>query len=159
MNVTDYLNSNDVVYDLYEHEPIFSVGDDEKLGIKLPGTQTKNLFLKDKKSKKFFLVSMNQSSKMDLKSFGKLLGGYKFSFGKAEDLANLLNVSPGSVSVFGKIFDNENQVNLVIDQSLLEADKVAFHPNINTQTVVVDHKNFKKFLDEFEYTVFDFTDF
>ena len=154
--ILNFLKELEIDYDLYEHPPIHRVGDDTALGIKVPGHQTKNLFLKDKKSKKYFLVSMSQDSKMDLKEFGKKLGGKKFSFGKEEDLKVLLNVEPGSVSIFGKIFDTDSMVELIVDQKLLDAGLVAFHPNINTQTLVLDSQNFKKFLNQFQFISFDF---
>ena len=127
--ILNFLENLEIEYDLYNHPPIHRVGDDVALGIKIPGHQTKNLFLRDKKSKKHFLVSMSQDSKMDLKLFGSTLGGMKFSFGKPEDLRNLLNVEPGSVSVFGKVFDKSSNVELIVDQKLLDAELVAFHPN------------------------------
>ena len=154
--IKDYLLKNNIKFDLYEHDPIHRVGDDELLGIKIPGCQTKNLFLKDKKSKQFFLVCMSQDSKMDLKDFGKKFGGMKFSFGKAEDLKSLLNVEPGSISIFGLIFDVENNVNLVIDKVLFESDFVAFHPNVNTQTIVISSQDMRRFISRFEYTIYDF---
>lgn len=154
--ISNFLKELEIDYDLFEHPPIHRVGDDTVLGIEIPGLQTKNLFLKDKKSKKFFLVSMSQDSKIDLKEFGKKLGGMKFSFGKAEDLKSLLNVEPGSVSIFGKIFDKGSKVEIVVDQKILNAELVAFHPNLNTQTLVLDSKNFKKYLDQFNFISFDF---
>ena len=154
-----FLEDLKVDYDIYEHPPIHRVGDDTLLGIKLPGLQTKNLFLKDKKSKKFFLVSMAQDSKMDLKEFGIQLGGMKFSFGKPEDLKRLLNVEPGSVCVLGKIYDLNNEVEVVIDQKLLNAELVASHPNLNTKTLVFPKKSFKKILKSFKYISFDFNKF
>jgi len=154
--ILKFLKDLEIDYDLYEHPPIHRVGDDTSLGVKIPGHQTKNLFLKDKKSKKFFLVSMSQDSKMDLKEFGKKLGGMKFSFGKAEDLKSFLNVEPGSVSIFGKIFDTDSEVELIVDQKLLNAESVAFHPNLNTQTLVVDRKGFYKYLNQFHFSNFDF---
>lgn len=157
--VLEFLLKHNIEFKLFEHPPIHKVGDELLLGLKLPGTQTKNLFLKDKKSKKFFLVSMAQDSKMDLKEFGNLLGGMKFSFGKFEDLKKLLNVEPGSVSLFGKIFDKDNLVELVVDQKLLEARSVAFHPNLNTQTIVIPKKSFKNILRLFKFVSFDFNKF
>ena len=154
--ILNYLKSLGIDYDLYEHPPIHRVGDDKGLDLKIPGCQTKNLFLKDKKSKQFYLVCMSQNSKMDLKDFGKKLGGMKFSYGKAEDLKMLLNVEPGSVSIFGLIFDVEKNVNLIIDKVLIESDFVAFHPNNNTQTIVISSDDLKKFLSGFGNTIYDF---
>lgn len=157
--IFEYLDRNEVEYQTFLHPAIHKVGDDDLLGVKIPGLQTKNLFLRDKKSKKFFLVSMSQDSIMDLKEFGRKMGDMKFSFGKIEDLKRLLNVEPGSVSILGKIFDLNNEVELIIDQKILDADFVAFHPNLNTQTLVFPKKSFKIILKYLKFISFDFNNF
>jgi Ala-tRNA(Pro) deacylase len=60
-----------------------------------------------------------------------------------------LGVEPGSVSPFGLINDTEKHVHLFIDEKLSEFDRLAFHPNVNTASIVVLKSDFLKFL---EYT-------
>jgi Ala-tRNA(Pro) deacylase len=58
-----------------------------------------------------------------------------------------LGLTPGSVSPFGLINDSEKHVHLFIDEKLKESDRLAFHPNINTATLVISFSDFIRFLD------------
>ena len=61
-----------------------------------------------------------------------------------------LGLQAGSVSPFGLINDNENHVHLFLDQNLKKAEKISFHPNINTASVVVSFGDFVKYLNSME---------
>jgi len=58
-----------------------------------------------------------------------------------------LGLSGGSVSVFGLINDKENHVHLFLDASLKSAERISFHPNENTSTLVISFNSFLRFLD------------
>jgi Ala-tRNA(Pro) deacylase len=57
-----------------------------------------------------------------------------------------LGVTPGSVSPFGLIHDRDQRVRVVIDRDLKSADRVSFHPNINTVTITLSRSDFENFL-------------
>ncbi len=139
-----YLNKLGITYKIYSHEPVFTVEESKKISKKMQGVfHTKNLFLKDE-NKKFFLVSMSAEKRADLKSLKeKLNAKKKLSFASPEQLKQHLNLTPGSVSIFGMIY--AKQVTLIIDKDLWSAEKVGFHPNINTATLVLTHENLEKF--------------
>ena len=69
------------------------------------------------------------------------------TFGSEKRLLKYLGVSPGSVSPFGLINDEEHHVHLFIDEQLQSADKISFHPNDNTASLVIDYKDLLKYLD------------
>ena len=58
-----------------------------------------------------------------------------------------LGVTPGSVSPFGLLNDRDHAVRVVIDRDLTTADRVSFHPNINTATLTIARTDFEKFLE------------
>ena len=60
-----------------------------------------------------------------------------------EELKKEVNLTPGSVSIFGAI--NSKKVVLIIDKEVWNSDKCGFHPNINTSTLVLDHSNLEKY--------------
>ena len=66
-------------------------------------------------------------------------------------------MDPGSVSIFGILNDSECKVKVYLDSDFLHAEKVAFHPNRNTATLVLLKKDFRRFLDLFkeQITAFD----
>ena len=57
-----------------------------------------------------------------------------------------LGLKPGSVSPFGLINDETYHVHLFIDKNLKKAERLSFHPNDNTATIVIDNSDFIGFL-------------
>jgi Ala-tRNA(Pro) deacylase len=66
-----------------------------------------------------------------------------------------LGLSPGSVSPFGLINDTGRHVHLFLDQNLRKAERISFHPCVNTASLVISFADFEKFLNftgnTFEY--------
>jgi Ala-tRNA(Pro) deacylase len=86
------------------------------------------------------------SKKADLRSLADQIGDGKLSFASPERLMTHLGLTPGSVSPFGLINDHGHSVRVVLDRDLRLAERVSFHPNINTRTLVVSGSDFQKFL-------------
>jgi Ala-tRNA(Pro) deacylase len=129
-----------------KHPPLFTVEDSQLLRGQISGGHTKNLFLKDKKGN-FFLVTVLEDAKVDLKSLHKIIGGSsRLSFGKPEKLLEYLGVLPGSVTAFSVINDTENMVKMIIDAPLMEQEIINCHPLINTATTSISRENLIKFL-------------
>ena len=63
-----------------------------------------------------------------------------------ERLMTHLGVMPGSVSPFGLINDASREVRVFMDGDLKSAQRISFHPNINTVTVVLAFADFGRFL-------------
>lgn len=90
---------------------------------------------------------MLESSKTaDLKKLAEFMQISRLSFASPQRLLEYLQLTPGSVSPFGLINDQKNEVVVIIDIDLLQGAKVAFHPNINTATLVLSIEDFLKFL-------------
>ncbi|WP_394240967.1 YbaK/EbsC family protein [Vibrio astriarenae] len=157
IEVKDYLLSNSIGFIAFEHKAVFTCEEAkaEKIGAK--GIEVKNLFLKDKKSRRFYLIVAPEELVIDLKSLGLLLYE-KLKFANETDLIEILGLTPGAVSPFGLLNDHQNQVKLILHKSVGESDYVQFHPNINTQTLELTQGEFGKCLtlfgNEFEYLEF-----
>ena len=74
------------------------------------------------------------------------IGDGKLSFASPERLMTHLGVTPGSVSPFGLINDASHEVRVFLDRDLKAAERISFHPNINTVTVVLAFADFERFL-------------
>lgn len=131
--------------------PLFSVGDELELGVVIPGANSKNLFLKDKKDN-FFLVSVINHKRVDLKAISKLYGKGGLSFANAEYLKALLDLTPGSVTPYGLMKDTENKVTFVLDEDFLKHDIINFHPLRNDMTVSVTPNDFLTFCTHINHT-------
>ena len=131
----------------YEHPPLHSVEDIEKYGVNLPGLDTKNLFLVDKKTGRFVLVTMQGSARMRISDLQKALGLKKLSFASTEQLLEVLGVPAGTVSILC-LLEKKPYLLLVIDEAFKSAAQIGFHPpGDNTQTLVFDKVEFAKILD------------
>lgn len=123
-----------IVWQLVEHEAVFTVEESSKLDRDIPGAHTKNLFLKDA-GDQFWLMTVPAAMRVDLKSLPHVIGCKRVSFGKADDMLRLLGVSPGSVTPLAAIADVACRVTLVIDSHLANADRINIHPLKNTATL------------------------
>ena len=123
-----------------------TVEESERLVPRLPGAKTKNLFLRDKKGARHFLVTVPHDMPVDLKALGAELGADRLGFASADRLMRYLGVTPGSVSLLGLMNDTAGAVDFVIDRRLWEAEAVHAHPLVNTATLVIAHAQLERFL-------------
>jgi len=128
-----------------DHEAVFRVGEGEGIKDDIPGAHTKNLFLKDAKGR-LWLISAKDDTAIDLKRLHTVIGSARLSFGAAELMEETLGVTPGSVTAFALINDAERDVTFVLDRRLAQAERVNFHPLVNTATTGVSQAGFAKFL-------------
>lgn len=143
-NLLRYLKQKNIKFESYAHPAVFTVAESKKKSAEIPGVfHTKNLFIQD--SKKFYLVCMAAEKRLDLKSLQEKISSGKLTFASEKELKENLNATPGSVSLFGMIY--AKNTSLIIDKEILAAEKVGFHPNINTATLVLSHNNLMKFID------------
>ena len=148
--VLEKLKELQIEYDMVEHIPVYTIEEMENLGPDyFKGAHIcKNLFLRDAKGKRHFLVIIGQDKKADIKSIEAQIGCTRLSFASPERLDKYLKLQKGSVTPFGLINDVEKQVEVVIDRDLMNKNKLGFHPNINTATVLISFKDLEKFLKE-----------
>ena len=53
---------------------------------------------------------------------------------------------PGSVTPFGLINDTEHHVHVFLDRQLQQAERVSFHPCVNTASLMIARTDFERFL-------------
>lgn len=134
---------HNITHTLHRHNPVFTT--EEETGIEIAGAHSKNLFLRDKKKKHYFLVSVLEHKRVDLKSLSKQLGKGSLSFGKPDAMEELLGVVPGAVTPYGLLHDTEGRVMFVLDNDFLQHDILNFHPLRNDMTVSVARDDFLQF--------------
>jgi Ala-tRNA(Pro) deacylase len=144
--VSAALDALGIASERHEHPAVFNAGDASKYWDAIPGTQCKNLFLRNKKGDRHYLAVLAISKRADLKELVKLVGDDRLSFGSPERLMAELGLTPGSVSPFGLLNDPDGSVRVLIDRDLRGADRLIFHPNINTASVVVSWADLERFL-------------
>ena len=141
-----FLDGLDIANQTIEHPPLFTVEDSQNLRGEIEGGHTKNLFVKDKKSRLFLLV-LGEETVVDLKRVHEKIGGQgRVSFGSAELLEEVWGVKPGSVTPFGAINDVEGRVTVVLDAEMMKHERLNFHPRVNTRTTGLASADLVKFL-------------
>ena len=141
------LDENQIAFERHDHPAVFTVADVERLVPPLPAVKTKNLFLRDKKGKRHFLVVVPAHKRVNIKSLPGVVGADRLSFGSADRLKKYLAVDPGAVTLFAVINDPDHAVEVIIDEPLWDEDAFQFHPLVNTATLVISKDNLKRFLD------------
>ena len=132
--VLDYLTAQGVPYQLAEHQPVFTIDEMLAAGLPFPDTVAKNLFVRDDKKRNYYLITVREEKRVDLKEFQARFGTRKLSFGSEEDLMKYLGLKKGSVSPFGLLNDETHSVQFYLDEDFLAGD-LGIHPNDNTATV------------------------
>jgi Ala-tRNA(Pro) deacylase len=145
--VTARLVALGIAFDRHGHPPIDTAEAGEQYWSGIDAIHCKNLFMRNQKGTKHYLVILNYLKRANLRSVSDQVGDGKLSFASPERLMTHLGVTPGSVSPFGLIHDASHQVRVVLDRDLRTADRISFHPNINTATLVLAFSDFLRFLD------------
>ncbi len=144
--VYSLLDELGIPYQRVDHPPVATVDEAEAHWAGIDAFHAKNLFLRNKKGDRHYLVVVGHRTPVDLKRLADLVGDDRLSFGSPERLQARLGLTPGAVSPFGLINDREHRVRVIVDAALREAGRVAFHPNVNTATIVLAREDFETFL-------------
>lgn len=142
------LDALGIPYVLYEHPPVFTTEEAEIHWRHIPGSPVKNLFLRNKKGDRHYLVILGIEKQADLRHLVKVIGDDRLSFGSPERLMKYLSVTPGSVSPLGLIHDTSHAVRVIVDSDLRSAEHLIFHPNDNTASLTLSGQDFSRFLEE-----------
>ena len=142
--VYDTLDKMQIPYRKAEHKPMFTTEDMDDCHLDPAYKVSKNLFLRNAKGDKHYLVVTTVDKKADLKALAEEIGSSRLSFGSEQRLARYLGVKPGSVSAFCVLNDENREVTVVFDEDLKELGNFALHPNENTATIYIDFQDVVK---------------
>jgi Ala-tRNA(Pro) deacylase len=147
VDIYRFLAENDIDYERCDHPPVFTCEEAERMVPPMAGAKTKNIFVRDKKGRRHFLVMVGYDKVVDLKALGSLLGAGPLSLASPRRLKALLDVDPGSVTVLALINDHNNAVEVLFDQALWESPAFRCHPLVNTSTLAISKADLRRFLD------------
>ncbi|HBU09964.1 MAG TPA: aminoacyl-tRNA deacylase [Candidatus Peribacter riflensis] len=142
-----FLRQNGIPFEKFEHPAVFTCEEAERLCPPMPGAHTKNLFLRDRKGTRHFLVTVGYDKQVDLKALTKVLETDKLSFASPERLMKYLGVEPGAATLLGLVADTGHAVEFSIDEALWQAEALLCHPMVNTATLVIPHAGIERFLE------------
>ena len=146
MTIDTFLREHGINLARHEHVPVFTVEESERLVPLLPGAKTKNLFLRDKKGLRHFLLTARHDVAIDLATLGATIGAGRLSFASSARLIQHLRVEPGAVSLLALCNDTARQVEFVLDEVLWQAPALQAHPLVNSATMILSHADLERFL-------------
>ncbi len=151
----EILDSLGIGYEYYEHDAAFTIEIAKKAWRNIPSTHCKNLFFRNHKGNKHYLVILEHDHILAVKDLEAKLKQGKITFASPKRLEKYLGLTGGSVSPFGLINDESHEVHVFLDYNLRKSEKISFHPNINTASLVILYADFEKYLkwtkNTFEY--------
>jgi len=142
-----FLEQHHLPYEQIEHPAVFTCAEAELHRPKQPTVSTKNLFLCDKKGRRFFLLVTACEKTMDLARLGEQIGVPRIRFASEENLLRLLGVSRGAVTMMGLANDTGHQVELWVDEAIWGEQLFQSHPLVNTATLLLTKETLLRFFE------------
>lgn len=131
----DLLDSLGIEYDRIDHEPAMTMEVCEEIDRALGATICKNLFLCNRQETDFYLLMMPGDKPFKTKDLSSQIGSSRLSFGTPDYMEQLVDITPGSLSILGLMNDKEGRVRLLIDKDVLSGEYIGCHPCINTSSL------------------------
>jgi Ala-tRNA(Pro) deacylase len=144
-DLTALLDELGLVYERFDHTPVFTCDEANAAIPDHPAVQTKNIFLRDKRGRRHILLVTTCEKSVDIKAFAEQADADRLSFASAERMMKYLGVTPGSVTVLGLMHDVEHGVELYIDRDVWNTPAWRCHPLTNAATLVIARSDLEKF--------------
>ena len=134
--VYDNLKIKNIWYEITEHKAVYNMDELSQIEVPYPEADAKNLFVRDDKKKNYYLITVKGNKRVDLKEFKNRNNTRQLSFASENDLMDIMNLIPGSVTPFGLLNDKDLKVQFFIDKDFMnDSNIIGVHPNDNTATV------------------------
>lgn len=147
VKVYETLEKLNISYKRYEHTAVATIADIEEQVKGLEVMHFKNIFLRNSKGDKHYLVLIDSRKKANTKALAKEIGSTRLSFASDDRLEKHLGLEPGAVSPTGLINDKYKEVEVLVDKDLASQEKVTLHPNVNTASITIFYKDLQRFLE------------
>jgi Ala-tRNA(Pro) deacylase len=153
-----FMDTNHFIYQRLEHPAVFTCEEADAHHTGISAVSTKNLFLCDKKGRRFFLVVTSCEKTVKLDELTSQLGVSHIRFGSEENLMRLLGVTRGSVTMMGLENDTEHQVELWVDTEIWNGENFLCHPLVNTATLILSKAELERFFELTGHTLHFFNE-
>lgn len=152
MDIYAFLDRHRIDFERVDHPPVYTCEQARELVPELPGMEIKNLFLRDKKARRHFLVVVGYDKSVDLKALSAVLAAPGLTMASPERLARHLGVEPGSVTLLAAVNDTAGAVEVVFDTEAWAAERLRCHPLVNTATLSIARVDIQRLLEATGHT-------
>ena len=135
IRVYNLLDELGVAYQRIDHEAAMTMEACTEVDKVLDATICKNLMLCNRQNTVFYLLLIPGDKPFKTKELSRQIESSRLSFAAPEYMEEYLDITPGSLSVFGLMNDHGNKVQLLIDEDVLKGEYIGFHPCINTSSL------------------------
>ncbi len=150
--VYDLLDGLEITYERVDHEAVGTIAACEEIDRTLGIEICKNLFLCNRQKTAYYLLLLPGHKGLQTKELSRQIPTSRLSFASGEDMEKYLNVTPGSATVMGLIFDAEHRVQLLVDEDLLDEEYFGCHPCVNTSSLKLRTEDvFGKYLEAVQH--------
>ena len=149
--VFEKLQELDIKYQLVEHEPATTIELADKFVEGIEGVRTKTLFITNKKKTNFYLIITDEFKRLDMKELREILAETPLKMASEEILLAKMNLTPGIVSPFGLLANQEHDITVYFDNAIMKEERMSFHPNTNEKTLFLATKDVIRFLEAIGY--------
>ena len=134
--VYNFIKKKKIWYEITEHKAVYNMQELNDINLPYKEDDGKNLFVRDDKKRNYDLITLKGDKKIDLKSFSDNYHTRRLSFASENDLINILNLKPGSVTPLGLLNDKDLKVTFYLDEDFFNGSGIiGVHPNDNTATL------------------------
>ncbi len=133
--IYELLKNQGLWHEITEHKAVYNMAELAEIETPYPEADAKNLFVRDDKKRNYYLITVKDDKRVDLKQFSQTHGTRKLSFASADDLMAIMGLIPGAVTPLGLLNDEERKVTFYLDRDFMAGDLIGIHPNDNTATV------------------------
>lgn len=147
MQCYEILEKLQIPFQRLDHDAVGTIEECEVIEKKLDMPIYKNLFLCNSKKDQYYLLMMPGHKVFKSSPIARQIGSTRLSFGTPEVLEAYLNLTPGSVSLLGLIFDKAHKVKVLLDEAICQEEYVGCHPCMNTTSLKLRRQDLvEKFL-------------
>ena len=132
-----------VPFEHYAHHPVHSI--DECLALPYAEddvTFCKNILLCNRQKTEYYLYVTAPQKPFRTADVSKRLGVSRLSFAPDDALPELLRLYSGALTPLALWLNPDSGVHLVLDTDIRREGRIAFHPAINTATVIFRQEDF-----------------
>ena len=130
----EYLHAHGVSFEITEHKAVYNMEELSDIELPHPEADAKNLFVRDDKKRKYYLLTVQGDKRVDLKEFRRRHGTRSLSFASDDELSRYLGLFPGAVTPLGALNDETRSVKVFLDRAFA-GGLIGVHPNDNTATL------------------------
>ena len=134
--IYNFIEKKQIWHEVTEHGAVFNMSELSEVDLPYPKLITKNIFIRDDKKRNYYLITVKDDKRVNLKEFKTKYNTRHLSFVSENDLKNLLGLTAGSVSPLGLLNDSGLKVKFYLDRSFTRGKGIiGIHPNDNTATL------------------------